>query len=275
MHDYGSDVGVLRRLAKIGNNPAGTVRCWQLPKVPQSELDIADFCETLERLLSKSLIQFIELPLGDDVELHPRLLAGIGASGAGVKLLWSGSDPELLSRALAYLHPFVLFSEKPLTAEEIAALHGFQGVVVFAPGRALGNAGLTGVRAAIDAGLAVALSSGYDAVSYPAYSMQMAVSLASVYGQLSLEEAISASTVNAAHAIGCGATRGSLMKGRRADILVLNLPDYREIPRQFGINHVRMAIRDGNVIINRGGWKMGTHETTLPDRVRAQRVGGA
>jgi imidazolonepropionase-like amidohydrolase len=39
--------------------------------------------------------------------------------------------------------------------------------------------------------------------------------------------------------------------GKRADLLVLNLPDYREIPRRFGINHVALAMRDGNLVLNR------------------------
>jgi imidazolonepropionase len=275
LEGYHSDFGVLRRLAKIGNNPAATVRTWQLGRIPQSDSEVSDFCSVLLKVARKQLIQFVEITLGDDTPLPNDLVNGLAAAGVGAKLCWSGGHAEPLTNVLNRLQPFSVFCSKILTPEELQVLKGYRGTVIFAPGRELNEAGLTAARVAIDAGLPVALSSGYDAASYPAYSMQMAVSLATVYGHLTLEEAISAATVNAAHAIGCGDILGSLMKGRRADVLVLNLPDYRDIPRQFGINNVRMAIRDGAVVMNRTGWKIGTHETPLASRVRAQRVGGA
>jgi imidazolonepropionase len=111
-----------------------------------------------------------------------------------------------------------------------------------------------------DAGGAIALSSGYDANQAPGFSMQMAVSLAVMRGQLTVEEAITAATVNAAYAVGCGETAGTLEVGKRADILVLTIPDYREIPRQFGINHVGIVLRSGEVVLNRSRWKIGSHE---------------
>jgi imidazolonepropionase len=67
---------------------------------------------------------------------------------------------------------------------------------------------------------------------------------------LTVEQAIAAATINAAYAIGRGHEIGSLEVGKRADLLVLNLSDYREIPRRFGINHVKMVVRDGNLVLN-------------------------
>ncbi len=182
--DYRSDLGVLRRLAKIGNNPARTVRCWQLTHVPQSEAETPAFCEILLKLARKSLIHFVELPLDNDTVLSEGLLSGLQEAGVGIKLLWTGSSATALGRALNQLHPFALFCVKPLRPEELVVLQSYAGTVVFAPGRGLGDPGLLGAREAMEAGLAVALSSGYDAVSFPGYSMQMAVSLASVYGHL-------------------------------------------------------------------------------------------
>jgi imidazolonepropionase len=275
LEDYQSDVGVLRRLAKIGNNPVGTVRTWHLTRNPETPSEVGDFCEILLRLARKDLIQFIDLTLDDDSRLSDVLLNGIQNAGVGVKLSWAGSDPEIFSDVLHRLQPFSVFCLKPLSSSEIEAMKRYGGTVIFAPGRELGEAGLGCARKAIDAGLKVALSSGYDAISYPAYSMPMAVSLATVYGHVTLEEAINAATINAAHAVGWGHVVGSLATGKRADILILNIPDYREIPRQFGINNVRMALRNGTVVMNRTGWKIGTHETPLAGRVRAQRVGGS
>jgi imidazolonepropionase len=86
--------------------------------------------------------------------------------------------------------------------------------------------------------------------------MQAVLTLAVLWQGLSAEQAIAASTVNAAHAVGRGHLTGTLEAGKRADLLVLNVPDYREIPRRFGINHVVMAIREGNVVFNRTRWKV-------------------
>jgi imidazolonepropionase len=72
---------------------------------------------------------------------------------------------------------------------------------------------------------------------------------------LTAEEAFIAATINAAHAAGCAHLTGSLEYGKQADILILNVGDYREVPRQFGINHVDMAIRQGSIVLNRTRWK--------------------
>jgi imidazolonepropionase len=90
--------------------------------------------------------------------------------------------------------------------------------------------------------------------------MQMALSLAIVRAQLTPEEAISAATVNAAWAAGRGDVSGTLEQGKRADILVMTVPDYRDISRQFGINHVGTVLRQGNIAFNRTRRKIMTDE---------------
>jgi imidazolonepropionase len=106
-------------------------------------------------------------------------------------------------------------------------------------------------------GAAIALASGYHAARAPSFSMQMVIALATLRLGLAPEAAIIASTINAAYAVGCGHVIGSIEHGKRADILVLSVPDYREIPRRFGINHVGIAIREGNIVLNRTRWRIG------------------
>ena len=98
--------------------------------------------------------------------------------------------------------------------------------------------------------------------------MQMSIALAVTRLGLTVEEAITAATVNAAMAIGCGEVTGSLEVGKQADLLVLNVPDYREIPEQFGMNHVAMVFRSGNMVINRTRWRPPTEQPA--NRVRSQ-----
>jgi imidazolonepropionase len=68
---------------------------------------------------------------------------------------------------------------------------------------------------------------------------------------MSPAEAISAATVNGAHAIGC-ADRGLLAYGKRADILMLNVNDYRELSQQLGTNLVHLTMIRGKVVYREG-----------------------
>jgi imidazolonepropionase-like amidohydrolase len=80
--------------------------------------------------------------------------------------------------------------------------------------------------------------------------------------------------VNAAYAVGQGSKTGTIEAGKRADIAVLAIPDYQELPRLFGINQVRMALREGQVVFNRGRWKIGAHEP-ISGGMRAEPFGRA
>ena len=73
--------------------------------------------------------------------------------------------------------------------------------------------------------------------------MQMVLSLACTEMRMSPAEAISAATINGAHAL-CLADRvGSLEPGKQADMLILNVQDHRELPYYFGTNNVHMTIK--------------------------------
>ncbi|MGH9693703.1 MAG: amidohydrolase family protein, partial [Bryobacteraceae bacterium] len=111
------------------------------------------------------------------------------------------------------------------------------------------------VRAYLNSGGAVVLGSGYDPIESPLLNLQMSIALAVFCLGLTPEEAISAVTINAAYASGMGARCGSLEHGKDADIVLMNLRDYRELPRSFGVNHVGMVIREGSIVSNRIGWK--------------------
>jgi len=112
-------------------------------------------------------------------------------------------------------------------------------------------------RTFIDAGAAVALASGFGGEHGPTYNMQMAVSVACSEMGFSPAEAICAATVNGAYALALGHRCGSLEPGRAADLLLLNVTDYREVPEQVGINHVHMVLKNGRVVYQEGevtGW---------------------
>jgi imidazolonepropionase len=65
-------------------------------------------------------------------------------------------------------------------------------------------------------------------------------------------EAISASTINGAHALGCAAKVGSLEPGKSADLLILNISDHRELAHHFGMNLVHSTMKRGQFIYEEG-----------------------
>jgi imidazolonepropionase len=65
-------------------------------------------------------------------------------------------------------------------------------------------------------------------------------------------EAIAAATINGAHALGRASRLGSLETGKQADLCIMDVEDYRQIPYFFGMNHCRMAIKKGKIVYQRG-----------------------
>lgn len=113
------------------------------------------------------------------------------------------------------------------------------------------NLGMTeyaDARAMMDAGAAVALATDLNPGSAPCPSMPAVMAIASRYQRLTPAEALNASTINAAHAIGAGDETGSIEVGKRADILVLEAGDFRHIPYFFGGNPVQTVIKRGRVM---------------------------
>ena len=251
-----SDVSMLRQLARIGGSPVGTVRAWRVDP-PVDDRALAKFQTRLSYMEKHKLAQSIELNFtahtaaSDD--LSRALCAVASRSRLPLNVCWPGGDPAWLSDLTSCLHPRSIFCPAGLSVEECAVLADSSAVAVFSPCKELleERNNNSSVRRFVDEGGAIALASGYDARDAPIFSMQMVVALGVLHLRLTVEQAISATTINAAHALGRSDEIGSLEVGKRADLLVLNLPDYREIPRRFGINHVALAIRDGNLVLNR------------------------
>ncbi len=123
-------------------------------------------------------------------------------------------------------------------------------VAVLLPGTTfgLGERHYADARALIAAGVPVALGSDLNPGTCYCESMQFIVALACRYLRLSPSEAIAAATINAAHAIGLGHLTGSLEVGKRADLILLDVPDYRHLAYRFGTNAVKMVIKKGSPV---------------------------
>ena len=105
-------------------------------------------------------------------------------------------------------------------------------------------------RTLLDAGAPVALGTNFNPWHTPSLSMQTAVSLACLQLGMSPAQAITAATINAAHALNAAARVGSLEAGKLADVLILTCGDYREVGYQLGTNMVQTTIKRGEMLQN-------------------------
>lgn len=131
---------------------------------------------------------------------------------------------------------------------ELLAQSGTVGVVIPAVNFNLGSTHFANARAIIDAGAALALTTDINPGSAPCPSMPLVMAIACRYQHLLPAEALNASTINAAHAVGLGDRLGSIEVGKQADVLIINAPDYRHLAYQFGVNLVERVIKRGQVV---------------------------
>lgn len=100
-------------------------------------------------------------------------------------------------------------------------------------------------RTMVDSGAAVALATDLNPGSAPCLSMPLVMAIACRYQKLTPAEALNASTLNAAHAIGLGDQVGSIEVGKQADLLILRESDYRHLAYTLGGNPIETVIKRG------------------------------
>lgn len=135
--------------------------------------------------------------------------------------------------------------------DEIELLGKSSTIAVSLPGTPFGLAhrDYTPAKAILAAGGALALATDLNPGTTWNESMQFIVALACRYLKLTQAQALAAATINAAHAIGRGGSIGSLEIGKQADVLIMDVSDYRSIGYRYGTNLVRSVIKRGQIIL--------------------------
>jgi imidazolonepropionase-like amidohydrolase len=234
------------------------VRAWRIGSPAAEPPSLQAINSTLTALRKHRLATLVELAADNLRTGDSTLLEMLSNAQMEVSLNWRGGDPNQLHQALQAACPAGVFCGSKLSGAECEVLANSSSTAIFtAHSDLLEDAPGGSLRELADFGGALALTSGYDAESETNFNMQWVVALAVMRLRLSVEQAIVASTINAAHAMRCGSELGSLEVNKRAEILVLNLDDYRELPRRLGTNHVGMVIRNGNIVLNRTRWRVG------------------
>ncbi|MGG3470590.1 imidazolonepropionase [Neobacillus pocheonensis] len=107
-------------------------------------------------------------------------------------------------------------------------------------------------RKMIDLGVPVALSTDCNPGSSPTVSLPFIMSLGCLKMGMTPAEVITATTINAAHAINRAGEIGSLEVGKKGDLTIFNVPNYMKLQYSYGVNHVDTVVKNGSVVV-RGG----------------------
>jgi len=105
-------------------------------------------------------------------------------------------------------------------------------------------------RLMIDCGVPVALGTGFSADCW-VENQQLVVAMACHFMRMTPAEAITAATVNAAFAVNRAGEVGSLEVGKRADVIILNVPNHKFLSYRFGVNLVDKVIKNGRLVVDR------------------------
>lgn len=103
-------------------------------------------------------------------------------------------------------------------------------------------------RRMIDEGCAAAIASDLNPGSCFTNSIPLLIALGCIYMQLSIEEVITALTINGAAAAGRADIVGSLEPGKKADAVILKYPSIQYLPYHTGINLAETVLKNGKVV---------------------------
>ena len=140
-----------------------------------------------------------------------------------------------------------------VSGDGIRALAGSPTVAVLLPGTSFFlRSAFAPAREMVAAGCAIAVATDCNPGSSPTESMPTILALACLMMGLTVEEALTAATLNAAAAVGRASEIGSIEVGKRADLTILNGPTHHHLVYNFGVNPVRHVVKNGHVVIRDG-----------------------
>jgi imidazolonepropionase len=209
-----------------------------IPKVAERRL--AEFCDVF---CEKSVFNLEQtrriLVAGKNYGLRPKVHADEMSMLGGAKL---AADIGAVSA------DHLLFSSD----EDIKSMatKGVNAVLLPAAAFSLMTGRYADARKMIDYGVPIALGTDCNPSCW-VENQQLIIAFACHFMKLTPAEAITAATINAAHAIGRADEVGSLEVGKKADVIVLDAPNHKFLGYHFGVNLVDKVIKNGRVVVDR------------------------
>lgn len=211
-------------------------RDWWRMYAPGRVLPFVDvFCESIAFNLDQSRrILTAAKELGFPLKIHADEFDNLGGTSLAASLGAASADHLVKT-----------------SAEDIAALAAGDTVAVSLPCTPFGLAEphYTPARQMLEAGALLAVASDINPGTAWCESMQFVIALACRYLRLTPAQAIASATINAAAAIQQQARIGSLEPGKQADLIILNVNDYRHLGYRFGGNLVERVVKRGEFVV--------------------------
>ena len=210
-----------------------------LPLVKEKKLaEFVDvFCEQGAFSLNESRkILSAAAQLGFKLKIHAEQLSYQGGAELAAEL------GAISASHLDFISPSGIskMAEKNVAAELLPASNFFMFSQSYPPARKM-----------IERGVPIALSTDFNPGSAMNESMTLTIALACFLMGMMPEEAINASTINAAYASGRHREIGSLEIGKQADIAIYHCSHYLHLIYHWGINHTAMVIKKGKVVVDK------------------------
>ena len=208
-----------------------------LPSI--KERNLAEFCDifTEEGVFdveqSRRLLNAAK-DMGFKLRMHADEIVPIGGAGLAAEVGAFSADHLLKA------------SDEDLTAMRDAGV-----IATLLPGTAFSlKEDYARARFIIDNGGALALGSDYNPGSCHSNSIPLIIALATIYMGMTIEETITALTLNGAAALDRADTVGSLDVGKKGDVIILDAPSYNFLSYNFGVNLVETVVKEGQVIVD-------------------------
>ncbi|HHT9145323.1 MAG: imidazolonepropionase [Candidatus Brocadiaceae bacterium] len=209
--------------------------CNILPEVKASAIFCDVFCddggftiEQTEKILSTAK------KLGFRLKIHINEFKDIGGVPLAIRLCATSADhlDNIKHRDIVKL------KKRGIICVLLPGVPFFLMKENYAPGRKM-----------VEEGLPIALATDFNPGTCPCENIQMIITLACLKLGMTSAQAINAVTINAAHAVGMADRIGSIEVGKQADIIILDIQDYNQLPYYFGTNHVKKVLKKGRLIV--------------------------
>lgn len=236
--------------AEYKNNPEEYVNLVIGEMVPLvAEKGLAEFCDVF---CEKGVFT---------LEQSRRILATAKNHGLKLKVHADEMNPlggaELAANMEAVSAEHLLFSSE--VGLKAMAEKGVIAVLLPAAAFSLMIGRYADARKMIDYGVPVALGTDFNPSCW-VENQHLVIAFACYFMKMTPAEAITAATINAAHAIGRADEVGSLEVGKKADIIVLNVPNHFFLGYRFGVNLVDKVIKNGRLVVD--------EETSIAEAVK-------
>ncbi len=210
-----------------------------IPEVAKEKL--AEFCDVFceEKAFSIEESRKV-LETGRRYGLKPKIHADQLTPGGGAEL--AAELGAYSADHLEYISPegIEMMSQRGVTAVLLPGCSFFLSMKKFPPAREM-----------LDKGVLVSLATDLNPGSSMTESLPLMMTMGCVMFRMTPDEVIRAVTINAARSMDRENEIGSLDIGKKADLIILDIPNYKYMPYHFGVDHVETVIKRGKVVYNR------------------------